>query len=139
MTTRLGRKPQGAALVAPLTGSAHAKRRMMLFLQTLSGQCTVGQACVDLEIGESRFFAQRGVWLQEALGLLEPRSPGRPAKTEPLPTPAELESLRQRIRELEARAAVAEVKAELAAVLPHVIHPPALVKKTTHSTRRPPR
>ena len=127
--TRLGRKPQGAALVAPLAGSAHAKRRMMLFLQTLSGQCTVGQACVDLEICESRFFAQRGVWLQGALGLLEPRSPGRPAKTEPLPTPAELESLRQRIRELEARAAVAEVKAELAAILPHVIHPPAPVKK----------
>jgi hypothetical protein len=137
--TRLGRKPQGAALVALFAGSAHAKQRMTLFLQTLSGQCTVGQACAELGIGESRFFAQRSDWLQEALELLEPRSPGRPAKAEPLPTPAQLESLRQRIRELEARAAVAEVKAELAGALPHVIRPPAPVKKTTRSTRRPPR
>lgn len=133
---RLGRKPQGAALLAPLAGSIHAKRRMKWFLETLSGQCTVGQACTDLGIGESRFFAQRGAWLQEALGLLEPRSPGRPAKSEPLPTPAELELLRQRVRELEARAAVAAVQAELASVLPHVIRPPAPAKKTTRSTRR---
>lgn len=137
--TRLGRKPQGAALVALLAGSAHAKQRMMLFLQTLSGQSTAVQACAELGICESRFFAQRSDWLQEALELLEPRSPGRPVKAEPLPTPAELQLLRQRIRELEARAAVAEVKAELASALPHVIRPPAPVKKTTRSTRRPPR
>jgi hypothetical protein len=136
---RLGRKPQGTALVTPLAGSALAKRRMTLFLQTLSGQCTVGLACAELGIGESRFFAQRSDWLQGALELLEPRSPGRPVKAELLPTPTDLESLRQRIRELEARAAVAEVKAELANALPHVIHPPAPVKKTTRSPRRPPR
>jgi hypothetical protein len=137
--TRLGRKPQGAALVTPLTGSVHAKRRMMLFLQTLGGEYSVGQACAELGICESRFFAQRGDWLQGALGLLEPRSPGRTAKAEPLPAPADLEFLRERIRELESRAVVAEVKAELASALPHVIHPPAPVKKTTRSTRRPPR
>lgn len=136
---RLGRKPQGAALVTPLAGSAHAKRRMTLFLETLSGQCTVGQACTELGIGESRFFAQRGAWLQGALGLLEPRSPGRPAKAELLPTQADREFLLQRLRELEARAAVAEVRAQLASALPHVIHPPAPVKKTTRSTRQPPR
>jgi hypothetical protein len=51
------------------------------------------------------------------------------AKTEPLPAPADLKFLRERIRELESRAAVAEVKAELASALPHVIHPPAPVKK----------
>ena len=56
--SRAGRKPQGAALVAPLSGSEHAKRRLALFLQTFSGECTVSEACAELGIGESRFFAQ---------------------------------------------------------------------------------
>jgi hypothetical protein len=78
--TRLGRKPQGAGLVTPLPGSAHAKRRLTLFLQTLSGQCSVGEACAELGIGESRFFAQRAAWLEQSLALLEPRTAGRPPK-----------------------------------------------------------
>lgn len=137
--TRLGRKPQGVALVEPLAGSEHAKRRMMLFLQTLAGERSVGQACTELGICESRFFAQRTTWMQAALALLEPRSPGRPPKAPPLPAADEAELLRERIRELEARAAVAEVRAELASVLPHVMHRPSPGKKTARSDRLPPR
>ena len=50
-----------------LAGSKHAKQRLSWFLQTLSGERSVWEACVELGIGESRFFAQRGAWLQEAL------------------------------------------------------------------------
>lgn len=127
---RLGRRPQGSALVSLLAGSTHAKRRMMWFLQTLAGERSAGEACEELGIGESRFFAQRAAWLQEALGLLEPRSPGRPAKPEPPRAPSEVQSLRERVRQLEARAAVVEVQAELARTLPYVLHRPPPGKKT---------
>ena len=111
----------GRWLVTPLTGSEHAKRRLTLFLRTLSGQCSVGEACAELGIGESRFFAQRSAWLQESLELLEPHSPGRPTKPEPPVSAEEAQLLRQRVRELEARAAAVEVQAELARTLPHVM------------------
>jgi hypothetical protein len=134
-----GRKPQGAGLVTPLEGSEHAKQRLKLFLRTLSGECRVAEACAELGICESRFFDQRGEWLQQALALLEPRSPGRPPKPEPLLAPAEAELLRHRVQELEARAAAVEVQAELASVLPYVIQRSSTGKKTTRSTHRPPR
>jgi hypothetical protein len=135
--TRLGRKPQGVGLVTPLLGSKHAKQRMGWFLQTLNGERSVGEACAALEICESRFYDQRGEWLQAALALLEPRSPGRPPKPEPTILPEEVQTLRQRVRELEARAAAVEVQAELARTLPHVVKQAWAGKKTTaHSGHR---
>ena len=118
--TRLGRKPQGAALVAALPGSEHTKQRLTLFQQTMSGQCSVGDACQEMEICESRFYAQRTEWLEESLALLEPGSPGRPAKPAPLPEPAEVNALRERVRELEKRLTVAEVRSDLACSLPRL-------------------
>ena len=118
--TRLGRKPQGAALVAALPGTDHTKRRLTLFLQTLSGQCSVGQACAELGIGQSRFFAQRAEWLAESLALLEPGSPGRPAHPSPSPEQAQVQQLQDQIRQLEARLAAAEVRSELACLLPRL-------------------
>jgi len=132
---RLGRKPQGAALVKSLGGSDHAKRRMMLFLQTLADECSVVQACQELGLSQSRFFAHRADWLQQALEVLEPQSPGRPAKPEPSAPPAEVAALRQRVRELEARATAAEVQAELSTVLPHVCRRLRPLKKSTTRAR----
>jgi hypothetical protein len=134
--SHMGRKPQGVGLVEPLAGSKHAKERMKWFLQTLSGQSSVVEACAVLGIGESRFYDQRSEWLQDALTLLEPRSPGRPPKPEPPIMPEEVQGLRQRVRDLEARAAAVEVQAELAATLPHVVGYARLGKKTF--TRRKP-
>jgi len=119
---RLGRKPQGAALVKSLGGSDHAKRRMMLFLQTLADECSVVQACQELGLSQSRFFAHRADWLQQALEVLEPQSPGRPAKPEPSAPPAEVAALRQRVRELEA-------------VLPHVCRRLRPLKKSSTRAR----
>jgi hypothetical protein len=128
---KVGRKPQGAALVNPLAGSEHAKRRLALFLQTLSGQCGVAEACAELGIGESRFFAQRAAWLQQSLELLEPLAPGRPPKPEPTPAGEDLRRLQTRVRQLEARSAAVEVQAELAGLLPHVLRRRRPGKKTT--------
>lgn len=134
--SRLGRKPQGVGLVTLLAGSQHAKQRMTWFLQTLRGECRVGEACAALGICESRFYDQRSEWLQAALALLEPRSPGRPAKPEPTASPDEVQALRQRVQELEARAAAVEVQAELARTLPHVIGRRPGKKTTAKSGRR---
>jgi hypothetical protein len=119
--THSGRKPQGMGLVAPLLGSEHAKQRMMWFWQTLAGECRVVEACAALGICESRFYDQRSEWMQESLALLEPRSPGRPPKPEETVLPAEVRTMRQRLQELEARAAAVEVQAELARTLPHLV------------------
>jgi hypothetical protein len=133
--TRIGRKPQGAALVERLLGSEHAKARLKLFLQTLAGERTVEEACAQLGICSSRFFDQRNAWLHESLALLEPRAAGRPRQVEPPPSPAEMAALRERVAELEARAAAVEVQAELARTLPHVVARASAPKKTA---RRPP-
>jgi hypothetical protein len=87
---------------------------MALFIQTLAGETSVVEACAELQIGESRFYGQRADWLQESLTLLEPRTAGRPAKAPSLASEEEVESLREQLRESEARAAVLAVKAELA-------------------------
>ena len=125
-------------MVARLSGSKHAKRRMTWFLQTLAGERRVGDACAELGIRESRFFEQRAGWLQEALELLEPRSAGRPAKAEPPISAAEVQSLRKQVRELGARAAAGEVQAELARTMPHVLRRLGSGKKTKFSGRRRP-
>lgn len=132
-----GRKPQGVGLVAPLQGSEHAKQRLTCFLQTLAGQCSVGAACAVLEIGESRFHDQRHAWLQAALALLEPHAPGRPPKLDSPVPPEEVRMLRQRVRDLEARAAAVEVQGELARSLPHLVGRAGPGKKTSARRRRP--
>jgi hypothetical protein len=135
--TRTGRKPQGAALVDRLYGSDHAKARLKLFLQTLNGELTVDQACEKLDIWSSRFFDQRNAWLHEALALLEPRPVGRPRHEPPTASPEEVAALRQRVQELEARAAAVEAQAELVRTLPHVVARAAAPKKTPpHAVQR---
>lgn len=134
--THVGRKPQGVKLLEEVPGSEHARRRMTLFLETMAGQRTVVEACRELGIGESRFFAQRAEWLAGALGLLEPRSPGRPPRPAPTASSAELEALRRQVGELEARAMAAEVRAELGGALPQGIRPRRPGKKTARRSLR---
>lgn len=133
--TRLGRRPQGAHLVETLAGSGHARQRMRLFLETLAGQKSVVEACAELGIVESRFYDQRAGWLQAGLELLEPRSPGRLRKLPGVASPQEVETLRERVRELEARAAAVEVQAELVRTLPHVLRRSRPGKKTSRRVR----
>lgn len=136
--TRIGRRPQGVGLITPLSGSELAKQRMALFLRTLSGETSVGQACKELHIGESRFYDQRAEWLQDSLALLEPRRSGRPATPVAVPTPEEVQALRERLRETEARATALAVKAELAGALRPRSAPCTPGKKTTPAVNRRP-
>jgi len=117
-----GRKPLATRHVESLCGSERAKLRLQTILETLQGQTTVPEACQVLGICESRFHALRQAWLQEALELLEPRPLGRPPQVVS-PEQAEVARLEAENRGLKQRCHVAEVREELARVLPHVLRP----------------
>jgi hypothetical protein len=117
--TRRGRKPTGPHLVERLEGSSHAKTRLKVILETLSGKRTIPDACQELGIQESMFHRMRSEVLQTALGRLEPRPLGRP--------PQSVSSEDQRVAKLEGEnlrleieLKAAEIRRELAENLPRL-------------------
>ena len=108
-----GRKPLGTGHVDPLRGSERAKLRLATILNTLRGELKISDACQQLGVCESRFFALRNHWLQEALELLEPRSVGRPPKSQVDPRQKELEQtnsqLEQQLLEAQVRRDVEQI------------------------------
>lgn len=119
---RRGRKPLATRHVDGLCGSERAKLRLQTILKTLQGQMTVPEACQVLGICESRFHALRNEWLQEAVELLEPRPLGRPPQVVS-PEQEEVAQLQAENRDLKQQRHVAEVREELARVMPHVLRP----------------
>ena len=134
-----GRYPSGPEYVDHLDGSAVARERLKVILQTLAGQCRVTQACQRLGISEPRFHQLRAEVLQAALDRLEPRAAGRPPAAAEAPTAAEAEALQARVAALEAEAQAARLREELALVLPRVVHdepPPKKAPSRRHRKRR---
>lgn len=119
---RKGRKPLGAAHVEHLNGTQRAKERLAMILKTMRGELTVSEACHALSICESRFHALRNQWLQEALELLEPRPTGRPRRLPDAPSAEEVAALASENERLREELLVAEVREEVARVMPHVMH-----------------
>lgn len=109
---RAGRKPQGWNLIDRLSADESCKARLKAFLETMTGHCTVDEACRKLGIKPSRFFVLRNDWLEKAVNLLEPKPTGRPRKAPP--DEPRVEELRQEVRDLEQRLLGAELRAELA-------------------------
>lgn len=98
-----GRPPKGPDLVDGLEGSAEARRRLKLVLETIQGERTVAEAVAMLGISESRFHAIRENALAGALETLEPLPRGRPPGA---PDPeavhvSEIQALVDEIMELE--------------------------------------
>jgi len=133
---RRGRKPLGAAHVDHLQGTQLAKRRLELILKTMRGELTIPEACRALSIGESRFHAMRNQWLQEALELLEPRRAGRPPKSADVPSAEEVATLEAENEALRDRVLTAEVREQLARVMPHVLHDSPAKKKRRARRRK---
>jgi hypothetical protein len=117
---RAGRKPFRLKHLKRLAASPLAKARLEWLLKSLSGECTVPEACAALGINESRFHKLRSDWLQAIAERLEPGRPGRRAQTE-LPEARQITALEDKVRELEVQLRAAEVRAELAQALPHVV------------------
>lgn len=128
MTTSLGRPPLGAELVNQIDGSDQAKRKLRVILQTLAGEKTVPEACEELGVNRSRFHALRQEFLLDAVASLEPRNRGRPAR-QVNPEEVHVAELEHRVEALTVELRAAQVREELAAVMPHLFkHPPATPK-----------
>ncbi len=110
-TNRRGRKPSGPEYVQDLEGSAEAKRRLQVILETMTGKKRVLEACQELAISESRFLQLRQELLQAALERLERRQAGRPRRT---PAAEGDNALRAELADMERALATAQLRDELA-------------------------
>ena len=123
-----GRRPSGPQYVENLSGSAQAKQRLRVVLETLSGTCRVKEACRQLGISEPRFHQLRTEALAAALEGLEPKLPGR--KPALAPDQEQLAQLQEQVAAKEIELRAAQARAEIAVVMPHVVQqPPAQGKK----------
>jgi len=117
-----GRPVKGPEMVDDLEGSDEAKRRMRLILETLAGQRTIMDACLELGIGKSAFHELRKRVLQAALTDVEPRPAGRPP-AQPEPGAAEAQRLKVENERLRTDLEVAHVREEILLAMPEVFDP----------------
>jgi hypothetical protein len=110
-----GRFPSGPEYVEHLQGSAQAKERLRVILETLMGKWRVAEACDRLGICEQRFQQLRAELLQAALERLELRPAGRPRRPA---EPEQTAALRQQLQEMQRELQVAQVREEVALALP---------------------
>ena len=113
---------KGPGMVEDLEGSDEAKRRMKVILETLAGQRTILDACLELGIGKSAFHELRKRVLQAALTDVEPRPPGRPPTAEP-PEASEVDRLKSENDRLRTDLEVAHVREEILLAMPEVFDP----------------
>jgi hypothetical protein len=128
-----GRKPLGPKLVHHLDGSAHAKQRMEVILETIAGKLTVEEGCNKLGIEQAMFFRLRTQALQAGLDRLEPRPAGRPPNSSS-PQCQRIAELEQELAEKDVEMKATEVRLEIAGAIPQLLQG-ADLKKT--KARRP--
>src|SRR5262245_17140679 len=114
-----GRTPAGPGLAERLDGSALARGRMRVILETLAGVRRVRDACAELGVCGQRFGALRAAAIRAGIAALELKPSGRPAR-ETAPAEAEIARLRGRGAELEAALQAALSRAEPATALPRL-------------------
>lgn len=114
-----GRTPVGPELTEKLAGSALARERMQVILETIAGTCRVQEACERLGICQQRFERLRVLAIEAGIAALELKPAGRPAK---VLSETEIENTRlnQRIAELEAELRITHIRVELATHLPQL-------------------
>jgi len=113
-----GRRPAGAKLVEDLSGSAEAKKKVKVILETLAGGRSIEEACRELRIGEAAFHKMRTKALEKFVRDCEPERPGR----NPIPKEegGKVEELEAEVKRLERELLASRVREELAVALPHV-------------------
>ena len=132
MMERRGRKPAGPGLVERLEGSASAKIRLQVILETITGKTTILQACERLGISEAMFHKLRAGVFQTALGRLEPRSAGRP-RQEIGQEQLQVRQLQSQVEDLQIDLQAAQIRLEIAQAMPYLLQPDKAppLKKTT--------
>jgi len=118
--TGRGRPREGAELVEKLDDcSDQARSRLKVIFQTLGGDLTVEQACQTLGIRRSAFNKLRSGFIENAVELLEPKTPGRKKK---VITPEQVENqrLREEIERLKIELRAQQVREEIGILMPHL-------------------
>jgi uncharacterized small protein (DUF1192 family) len=102
-----------------------------VILATIAGQLTIDQACRQLGIKAAMFFRLRTEVLEAGLARLEPRPIGRP----PHAATAEEQKhdeLRLQVEELQDELKIAQVREEIARLMPQLAQEDDAGKKTTY-------
>jgi hypothetical protein len=127
-----GRRPAGPEIVEQLQGSAQARLRLRVVLETLAGRLRVQEACQQLGVGTVRFHALRQAVLAAALAALEPRPAGRPPRDGGAPAAAPAGPVEEMAAALEA----SRLREEVALILaPRDAPTGAMPGKKTARTR----
>ena len=114
-----GRPPLGPRLVESLGGSEHARERLRIILETITGQRSLQQACEVLGVTEAAFRKMRNKVLQAALASLEPKPVGRP-RTEVPAGQTRVEELEGELKLMELQLFASQVREEIALAMPHL-------------------
>jgi hypothetical protein len=110
-----GRYPAGTEAVERLEGSKHAKERLRVIMDLVSGKCRAAEAGTRLGLGAAQLRRLRAAALQGALGALEPKPAGRPRRAQPAAADraarleAEVEQLAAQLQLSQAREEVARL------------------------------
>jgi transposase-like protein len=123
-----GRHSLGPELANGAEGSASARRRLQVMLETISGQKRIADACEELGIGEAQFHKLRNKMLNGALASLEPGVPGRPAAMNEADNERVAE-MQDEIRQLKIELRASQIREEIALLMPHLVKVPEEVKK----------
>ena len=130
-----GRPPKGVDHANDVEGSQLSKKRLKAILQTLSGEKTVAEVCEELGITETHFHRLRQKALEGAAAALEPQRGGRPAKPRD-PSAARVEELEEELINTKLDLRAAEIREELAVLMPHVLDRSDAEKKKRLRNRR---
>jgi len=126
-----GRRTDGPRKARSMEGSEQAKVRLKVILEVIAEKRTVKSACEELGISEARYHELEWAALQGAVDNLEPKPAGRPPAATSAPDPR-LVALEEEVKELRIGLRAAQIREEIAVVMPHLLQPrPSPLKKTT--------
>ncbi len=115
-----GRPPEGPGLVDGLDGSGYAKKRLRTILETITGSLSIAKACEALGISRAVFCRPRNRVLETALGDLEPKPSGRPAKRVS-GEQKEISDLKAELVEMRMHLVGAQIREEIALAMPNLL------------------
>lgn len=128
-----GRKPSGPEYVERLQGSAKAKERAKVILETLAGRLSVQEACRRLGIGEAFFNRLRVRFLNGGVPALEDRPAGRRPR-QASAAEEQMGKLQSELQQTRLELQAVQLREEIALTMPHLLHQPVAEQK---KTRRP--
>jgi hypothetical protein len=125
-----GRRPAGPECVEQVAGSEQAKKRARTLLETMTGDCRVTQACEILNVSEPRYHQLKTHMVATLVASMEPGHAGRPAQ-QLSPEQEKIAALERQLAEMEVKLQAVQARAEIALVLPNVVHDQPQPEKKT--------